>query len=118
MTIRQRFKAAIAGIRKRAVEPDPFPGHPGVSEYDASIIVGEAARRTYEDVEFEGPGAEAAKSRRDAAIARMDARKTVCPEVKSEVSLPPKKKARRMTRRERLEKKAADLRAEIARLKK
>jgi hypothetical protein len=113
MTIRQRFKAAIGGIRRRRVEPGIDKDHPGVSAWDAGVIVSEAARRTFEDVQFYGPGADAANARRAATIARMDAR---IPAKEPPPPVPPTKKARR-SKTGRLQARAEKLRAEIAALK-
>jgi hypothetical protein len=125
MTIRKTFKKAIEkGRILIRVEPDPFPSAPGVSEHDGSVIVSEAARRLYDDIEFYGPGAEAANARREAEITRRDARilaripakeKAIA---KAEDPHDAPKKKRRLSKRGRLEKKAIALRAEIERLKK
>lgn len=127
MTIRKTFKKAIEkGRILFRVEPDPFPSAPGVSEHDASVIVGEAARRLYDDIEFYGPGADAANARREAAIPRRDARilaripakeKAIAIVKAEDPHDATKKKRRRMTRRERLEARAEKLRSEIASLK-
>jgi hypothetical protein len=112
MKIRERFKAAVAGIRRRPIEPGPFPDHPAVSGRDAGVFLADADLRAFEDVKFYGQGADAANARREARIARSS---TPTP-TKSTSAPPPKKKAKR-SKRERLEAKAEKLRAEIARLR-
>jgi len=116
MNLRKAFIAAIAGIRRHRIEPGIDKDHPGVSAWDAGVMMTDAARRTFEDVEFEGSNAKEAYARRDAAIARMDARipaKTTPPPPPA----PPKKKVRR-SKAERLQARAAKLKAEIEALKK
>ena len=114
MNLRRIFKAAVEkGIIRICVEPGPFPSDPGVSAWDASVMMDEAARRQWEDVEYYGPGRDAAEARRAAAIARMNAR------IPAKETPPPPtpKKARRSTKRERLEAEAAALKSEIEKLK-
>jgi hypothetical protein len=109
-TIRKRFIKAVFGRIHRTIEPDPYPGNPGVSEYDASVMIQDANRRAFEDVEHYGPGAEAANARRAATLARMNSR---IPAKVAETSSPSAK----TTKAERLERRAAKLRKEIAALK-
>lgn len=117
MNIRKNFREALDGLRHRFIEPGPCPGAPGVSDYDASIIVGEAAKRLYDDIEFYGPGADAAIARKEAGITRRDARILAKISAKATPPPPPVKKRRRRSKAERLQARAEKLRAEIEALK-
>jgi hypothetical protein len=115
MNFRQVFKSAVAGIRRRRIEPGPFASAPSVSEHDARVIIADANLRMFSDVEFYGPGADEVEARRAARI--LPKGKAIAIVKAEDPHDATKKKRRRMTRRERLEAKAEKLRAEIAALK-
>ncbi|MGA2534083.1 MAG: hypothetical protein ABSG19_13730 [Candidatus Aminicenantales bacterium] len=122
MNVRERFKEAVRGRRhgpgREAAEGELDELAPGLPEGDALLIARAMRRATFEGVEFYGPGAQAADDRRRAALA-LDAPKETTPEpAAAEPEAPEKKKRQRLSKAERLERKAAKLRAEIEALKK
>ena len=110
MNIRKAFREIVAGKRTVEITAD--------DEADELNALKARMFGVFDDVEYYGPGAAEANARRAAALARDAKRPEGTTNEPSAVSHKQEKKARRrMTKRERLEAKAAALRAEIEALK-
>lgn len=111
MNIRKAFREIVPGKRTVEITAD--------DEADELNALKARMFGVFDDVEYYGPGAAEANARRAAALAR-DAKRpegttNELPAVSHKAK--EKKARRRMTKRERLEAKAAALRAEIEALK-
>lgn len=105
--IREIFGRLVKGAKLR--RPDDGPGlygRRGLDEKGALFMARATAAAKWADVEFYGPGAAEAEARRSPKVTTAEAPPAVA-----------LKKRRRLSKRERLERKAAKLRAEIEALK-
>jgi len=91
-------------------EPGPVADDPTLSEKDVDFILAEHILRKWGDVEYIGPGAAEAEKRRAESLGLNIEEKTL--------EVIPKKKRRRLSKQERLEKRLLQLQADVERLEK
>jgi hypothetical protein len=100
------------GRLRRTFEPGPIAGHPSAQEADLAFVLNEHGRRKWGDVQSYGPGAAEAEARRAAKLGIEQTPDT------GAISQKTKTKSRRLSKRERLERRAERLRADVAKLEK
>jgi hypothetical protein len=100
------------GRRRRTIEESPY-GRPGLFKKDADFILNAQLGGKWADVEYYGPGAAEANERR---AVRLGINPTGIMADPGQTSM--KKKRRRLSKRERLEHKLAQLQADVEKLEK